>query len=362
MAEVARHGEASAAVLDAMRRVPRAAFVPAGTPASETYDAERAVALSYGDAASPSRATSTVSAPRIVAVMLELLSLRPGLRVLEIGTGSGYNAALLAELVGGGGASLVTTIDIDAALVEAARARLSSLGWDGVAVVAGDGWAGVPERAPYDRIVATVGCADVAPAWIEQLAREPEGAFLLLPLHHGGVHPIMRVTVDAVSGAIEGRPVARSGFVPIQGHQASRAPWRHAGSPQATEVVRGARVERVRSCSGAAPPARRAVWDFSYWLAMVDDRTANLGTLVADDGSVAVIDLAGGLVSSSGPEAADLRDTLLARVADWTALGSPPAEAWHSTFVPLDATPAPSGGGQYVIRRVDYAQVVALEG
>jgi protein-L-isoaspartate(D-aspartate) O-methyltransferase len=281
--------------------------------------------------------------------------------VLEVGTGSGYNAALLASLVGD--ASLVTTIDIDEQLVASARSRLAALGWGDVNVVAGDGWAGVVDGAPYDRIVATVGVSDVAPAWIAQLAAPPD-AFMLLPLHHGGVHPIVRVTVDAPSGSVGGRTVARSGFVAIRGHQASRAPWRHAGSARANEPVGGGQAERL-------PPAlathgarsRTTPWDFSYWLAMADDRTANLCTLVDDDGSVAVIDVRAGLVSWSGASGDALRDTLVARAEEWLAMGAPRAEAWHSTFVPVaaaDSLPPEEPGRRYVIRRVDHVQVVTL--
>ena len=359
-------GGFSPVVLDAMRWVPRASFVPAGTSPEETYDVHRAVALSYGDDGdAPGRhATSTVSAPVIVATMLELLALRPGLRVLEIGTGSGYNAALLASLVGD--ASLVTTIDIDERLVVAARSRLTALGWGGVTVVAGDGWEGVADGAPYDRIVATVGVSDVAPAWVAQLDRSAASpyAFMLLPLHHGGVHPILRVTADASSGSIEGRPVARSGFVSIRGHQASRAQWRHAGSARANEPVGGEHVERLPpALVMEAARSRTTPWDFSYWLAMADDRTANLCTLVDDDGSVAVIDVRAGLVSWSGASGEALRDALVALATEWLAMGAPPAETWHSAFVPLDDNaplPPAESGHRYLIRRVDHVQVVTL--
>ena len=362
---LAEIGGFSPAVLDAMRRVPRASFVPPGTPETETHAIDRAVALAYEDGAR--RATSTVSAPVIVATMLELLALRPGLRVLEIGTGSGYNAALLASLVED--ASSVTTVDIDERLVVAARSRLAALGWSGVTAVAGDGWEGVAGGAPYDRIVATVGVSDVAPAWIAQLAASRD-AFLLLPLHHGGVHPIMRLSFGADgsdgsdSAVVSGRVVARSGFVAIQGHQATRAPWRHAGSARANEPVPGGHVERLPPAlvTGGAR-SRTTPWDLSYWLAMVDDRTSNLCTLVDDDGSVAVIDVRAGLVSWSGASGVALRDALVARAVEWLALGAPPAEAWHSTFVPLDVAgevePADPGGA-YVIRRVDHVQVVTL--
>lgn len=113
-------------------------------------------------------ATSSVSAPVIVGSMLTEMALRHGLRVLEVGTGSGYNAALIAELVGD--PSLVTTVEIDPTLVAEAVPRLERLGYGAIHVIGGDGTEGVAERAPFDRVVATVGCLDIAPAWIGQLA------------------------------------------------------------------------------------------------------------------------------------------------------------------------------------------------
>src|SRR5215204_4057723 len=122
------------------------------------------------------RPISSSSQPAIMAVMLDQLDVRPGQRVLEIGTGTGYNAALLAELVGGSGA--VTTVDIDADLVEQAGRNLDAAGVGGVDVVRGDGSAGGvdvvrgdgsagwPDAAPYDRIILTAAARDLAPAWL----------------------------------------------------------------------------------------------------------------------------------------------------------------------------------------------------
>src|SRR5439155_24991906 len=105
--------------------------------------------------------TSSSSQPALMADMLQLLDVRPGLRVLEIGAGTGYNAALLAELTGD--PSLVTTIDIQPDVVEQTRRSLVRAGYGGVRVLCRDGFAGAPEAAPFDRIVATVGCPDLSP-------------------------------------------------------------------------------------------------------------------------------------------------------------------------------------------------------
>lgn len=109
--------------------------------------------------------TSSTSQPSLVAQMLELLDLTPGLGVLEVGAGTGYNSALLAELVGD--QRLVVTIDIQDDVVAQTRRLLARAGYPGIAVLLRDGVDGVPERAPFDRIVATVGCSDLSPAWAE---------------------------------------------------------------------------------------------------------------------------------------------------------------------------------------------------
>lgn len=111
--------------------------------------------------------TSSSTRPSLMALMLKLLEVNEGERVLEIGTGTGYNAALLAYRLGD---TNVTSIDIDALLVGAARSRLASLGHHPF-LTTGDGAAGVPERAPFTRIIATAGVASIPPAWIAQLER-----------------------------------------------------------------------------------------------------------------------------------------------------------------------------------------------
>jgi len=124
-----------------------------------------------------------------MATMLEQLGLEPGHRVLEIGAGTGYNAALMAHLVGGAGE--VTTIDLDEDIAEGARAHLASAGFGRVRVVLGDGALGYPAGAPFDRIILTVGAWDIAPAWREQLRREGR---LVLPLAVGGTQKSVALT------------------------------------------------------------------------------------------------------------------------------------------------------------------------
>ncbi|MGR7002082.1 protein-L-isoaspartate O-methyltransferase family protein [Yinghuangia aomiensis] len=157
-------------------RCPRELFAPPGTPVEAAY-ADRVAVLAADAAGVP---TSTLSQPSIVAIMLEQLDVHPGHRVLEIGTGSGYNTALLAELAGARGR--VTSVEFDAGLVASAAARLAELGPGGgtpMDLRHGDGWRGCADGAPYDRIHATVGVDDIAPTWRTQLA---DGGLLVAPL------------------------------------------------------------------------------------------------------------------------------------------------------------------------------------
>ena len=173
MLSLRRHGISDQAVLRAMDEVPREYFV-----APETIDA------AYADQALPIACGQTISQPFVVAYMTEKLGVRPEHRVLEVGTGSGYQTAVLARL-----AREVVSIERYRTLAETARTRLQTLGYDNVEVVVGDGFAGVPERAPFDRIIVTAAAEQVPAALIEQLT---EGGIMLLPL---GPHAESQVLV-----------------------------------------------------------------------------------------------------------------------------------------------------------------------
>lgn len=189
----------------AFRAIPRHVFVPGVAPE-----------LAYRDQSIPVKQldgtpVSSSSQPAIMATMLEQLDLQPGQRVLEIGTGTGYNAALVAHLVGEEGQ--VITLDIDEDLVIGAREHLAAAGFDRVHVVCGDGGAGYPDAAPYDRIILTVGAWDIAPAWREQMTR---GGRLVLPLSiKAGVQ--VSVAFERVDDHLASRSVFGCGFMMLRG-------------------------------------------------------------------------------------------------------------------------------------------------
>jgi protein-L-isoaspartate(D-aspartate) O-methyltransferase len=195
----------SEAVAEAVLTVPRHEFVPEDT-LEQAYEPERALVTKRGpDGVS----LSSVSAARIQAFMLEQADIRSGMRVLEIGSG-GYNAALMAELVGDQGQ--VTTIDIDPDMTDRAGRLLQAAGYGRVNVILADGEEGEPEHAPYDRIVVTVGAADISPAWVDQLT---EDGRLVVPLRMRGL--TRSIAFDVEDGHLVSRGYELCGFVPMQG-------------------------------------------------------------------------------------------------------------------------------------------------
>jgi protein-L-isoaspartate(D-aspartate) O-methyltransferase len=192
-------------VTRAFSTVPRERFAPEA-PLEQVYDRDDVV-ITKRDA--NGLALSSVSAPRIQAQMLEQADISPGMRVLEIGSG-GYNAALIAELVGPEGQ--VTTVDIDPFVTERASQYLAETGYNRIQVLQVDAEGGVPQRAPFDRIIVTAGAWDVPPAWIEQLA---EDGLLVVPLRLRGL------TRSFAHARNEGNLVSQNydlcGFVSMQG-------------------------------------------------------------------------------------------------------------------------------------------------
>jgi protein-L-isoaspartate(D-aspartate) O-methyltransferase len=189
-------GISDSATLAAMRAVPRHEFVP---PDQRPY--------AYEDTPLPIGNDQTISQPAVVALMTELVRPRAGMRVLEVGTGSGYQAAVLAEM-----GARVWTIEIFRALAEEARRRLARLGYRGVTVRHGDGYAGWPEAAPFDAIVVTAGADSIPPALIEQLA---PGGRLVMPVGDPFLDQELVLVEKDAGGRIASRRLLPVRFVPL---------------------------------------------------------------------------------------------------------------------------------------------------
>ncbi|HEX9905811.1 MAG TPA: protein-L-isoaspartate(D-aspartate) O-methyltransferase [Propylenella sp.] len=196
--QLAARGITDSRVLAAMERVPREAFVPA-----------ELAEYAYDDSPLPIGEGQTISQPYIVALMAEAAHIGPGARVLEVGTGSGYAAAVLAEL-----AASVVSIERHAALAEKARAALMELGYGNVEVIEGDGSRGVPERAPYDAILVAAG----APAPPDSLKRQlAEGGRLVIPINVDS-HQELRV-ITRRGDSYEEEDLGAVRFVPLLGEE-----------------------------------------------------------------------------------------------------------------------------------------------
>ncbi len=188
-------GISDAAVLRAMDAVPRDRFVESGDVASACVDTALPIACGQ-----------TISQPYVVAYMSEKLGAKPQHRVLEVGTGSGYQAAVLSRLAGE-----VVSIERYRTLAAGAQARLAALGYDNVEVVVGDGLAGWPARAPFDRIMVTAAAATVPQFLVDQLAEE---GVMVLPLGpRGGVQHIVKLTKSQTGLARQEGIAVR--FVPL---------------------------------------------------------------------------------------------------------------------------------------------------
>jgi len=294
-------------VCAAMLQVPRHVFLP-GVDLAEAY-ADNAVVTRYREGLP----VSSASQPAIVAVMLEQLNPPIGGSVLEIGAGTGYNAALLSALVGPSGR--VVTIDIDPGVAVEADSHLSEAGAANVEVICGDGASGWPERAPYDAIIVTAGASDLAPEWLSQLA--PAGR-LVVPLSISGVQHC--VTFARADGHLRSVAVCEAGFMPLTGAMANADirlavpghPGVHVVAAPGTEVDADL-IAGGLEARGPAVPLGVAASDFEAfgslrrWLAFRDTVAASLLYSGPDDGARAsgvppVVEISvGGNVQLSSP-------------------------------------------------------------
>lgn len=203
------HGDArTPSVIAALRAVPR--HLVAGADPERAYAPEKPLVTKRSE---EGVGLSSVSAARIQAMQLEQADIRPGMRVLEIGSG-GVNAAYLAELVGHSGR--VVTIDIDPDVTDRAHLFLAEAGYNDVTVVTGDAEHGVPGHAPYDRILVTVETADIPPAWLEQLS--PDG-LIVAPVRVRGLTRAAALVRDGNTLISQSLDVC--GFVPMRGEGAN---------------------------------------------------------------------------------------------------------------------------------------------
>ncbi len=269
-------------IADALRAVPRHLFLPGLRP--ELAYADDAIVTKRDESGRP---VSSSSQPAMMAIMLRQLDLAPGQRVLEIGAGTGYNAALIRHIIGGSGQ--VTSVDIDAELVGKARAHLASAGYPDVTVVCADGAAGCAAYAPYDRIIATVGVSDLAPAWLDQAV---PAATIVVPLDVRGTQVCVGFA-RAGPGRWTSRSLAPCGFMRMRGSLAGPertvvlAPGVYvtlpdgAGQPGGQDVD-GAALAAVMEGppvphqTGVSAGPAEIFWELGLWLAIREPRACRV--------------------------------------------------------------------------------------
>jgi protein-L-isoaspartate(D-aspartate) O-methyltransferase len=289
---------------------------------------------------------SSSSQPSLMAEMLQALDVRPGMRVLEIGAGTGYNAALLAAL----GAEVVS-VDVQPDVAERAAAALDRAGVRGVTVRAGDGYEGASGEH-VDRVIVTVGVAGVSPHWLAQVRGGP----IVAPVRHAGTNPVFVVRAGD-DGEPRATPVCPAGFMTAAGPLAAHHPWAHpdpagvgelaslepAGSPRWDPPLSPARYRDLWFAAG--------VWHRRATFAAVPGSLQGLFVLldeVRSGGSVVEPD---GTVLAGGSEAARYAGEAVALLDRWEAAGRPRLTAWRGElslagqpsapiWVPYDWVPA----------------------
>ena len=341
----------------ALRVVPRHLFLP-GVDLDRTYGGG-AIPTRHDEKGSPISSSSEVA---IMAMMLDALRLERGQRVLEIGAGTGYNAAVLAEIVGDG----VVTIDIDPEIASEAREHLRSAGYPHVRVEAGDGWLGWSDTAPYARIELTASTADLSPHWVDQLE---EGGLIVLPLR-------LRANAQAMAAlrkrgrVLESVRVFAGGFMWLRGLGGTGDPTREIGGWNVT-TSREVDAERVAEILRQSPTVQ--VVDALSWselaiFALTERDSFTLARkggssfaqgLLGDDG-IAVVEWSGSIIAprmlltSFGAASAGmrLRDRL-------EAVRGKPFHGLRITAVPSGDEPAP---GDVVFRQEHYTFSVSMGG
>ena len=268
---------------------------------------------------------SSSSQPSLMAIMLAALELRPGMRVLEIGAGTGYNAALMATL-----GARVTSVDVQADVTERARAALSRAGIDGVRVEHGDGYTGAPGER-FDRVIVTVGVAGLSPRWLAQL--DPDG-LVVAPVEHAGTHPVLAARGSA-DGPVTASVVCPSGFMSAAGPLTADHPYAHPAPAVAGELTDLVPVAGPRWPQPLTSFSYRDLWYAAgVWyrrathaavrgheqsLLMLLDEARTGGAAILRDGGI----LAGG--ADADRYARDAADVL----QRWDSAGHPPMQEWR---------------------------------
>jgi protein-L-isoaspartate(D-aspartate) O-methyltransferase len=269
-------------------------------------------------------AISSSSQPSLMAIMLDALGVRPGDRVLEIGAGTGYNAALLTAL-----GARVTSVDVQADVAERARAALAAAGVEGVRVITGDGYSGAPGET-FERAIVTVGVAGVSPQWLAQTTPGP----VVAPVEHAGTHPVLAVEGPA-AGPVTARVICPSGFMSAAGpltapHARSHPAPVPSGALAAFVPFAPARWEPVLSSYSYRDLWYAAgVWSSRATHAALPDRDQSGVVLLDEEGTGGAAIMPDGSVLAGGDRAARYGQTALEIIDRWEEAGRPSMGSWR---------------------------------
>lgn len=273
--------------------------------------------------------TSSASQPSVVADMLIALQAQPGMKVLEVGTGTGYNAALLAHLLG---QENVVTVEIDREVADHARNALDAIGFGKVTVITADGAQGCPATAPYDRVIVTAGVTTIPYAWVAQTV---PGGRIVLPMA-GTYQPPGILTLDVGhEGTASGRFGGPAAFMPLRAQRVPRPRGRPIDTDTGTVSTTDVHPYRVAGDRDAATTIGTRVHGIHKHYAPETDGTGTQWLLDPDTESWAAIALNPDppyKVQQGGPRR--LWDEVEAAYRWWIDIGTPTVDAWRVTVSP----------------------------
>jgi protein-L-isoaspartate(D-aspartate) O-methyltransferase len=271
---------------------------------------------------------SSSSQPSLMAIMIDALEVEPGMRVLEIGAGTGYNAALLATM----GASVIS-VDVQADVAARAARALTEAGITGVRVDHGDGYAGAPGHR-FDRVIVTVGVAGLSPRWLSQL--DP-GGVAVVPVEHAGTHPVLAVRGTA-DGPVTASVICPSGFMSASGPLTAAHQFAHPApaAPGELAALREEKGPRFDPPLGALSYRdlwyAAGVWHRRATHAAIPGVDQNCLMLLDEDRTGGAAILPDGAIFSGGAEPERWANDALDILKRWDAAGRPPMRAWQVTL------------------------------